>query len=98
MSDQERYIIDIASIRKRNLEINGSAAVNVIKNAIITNGIESVAFNNTSRIGLQNSFSNEIKSGKITSQEKSGRCWMFAGLNLFRRKTALSLNVDDFEF
>ena len=72
--------------------------MDVIKNAIIANGIENVAFNNNSRIGLQNNFSHEIKSGKITSQEKSGRCWMFAGLNLFRRKIMHSLNIDDFEF
>lgn len=70
----------------------------VMKNAIIANGIEKVAFNNSSRIGLQNNFSNEIKTGKITSQEKSGRCWMFAGLNLFRSRIAKQLNTDDFEF
>lgn len=98
MSNDDGYIIDIAAIRKHNTKIEESPAANVIKNAIIANGIETVAFNNTSRIGLQNSFSNEIKSGKITSQEKSGRCWMFAGLNLFRRKIAGSLNVEDFEF
>lgn len=98
MSKDKGYIIDITAIRKQNKEIDESPAANVIRNAIIANGIETVAFNNTSRIGLQNNFSNEIKSGKITSQEKSGRCWMFAGLNLFRRKTADALNVDDFEF
>jgi bleomycin hydrolase len=70
----------------------------VMRNAIIANGIEKVAFNNSSRIGLQNNFSNEIKTGKITSQEKSGRCWMFAGLNLFRSKITKKLNTDDFEF
>jgi bleomycin hydrolase len=70
----------------------------VMRNAVIANGIEKVAFNNSSRIGLQNNFSNEIKSGKITSQEKSGRCWMFAGLNLFRSKITKKLNTEDFEF
>lgn len=74
------------------------AVAEVMKNAIIANGIEKVAFNNSSRIGLQNNFSNEIKTGKITSQEKSGRCWMFAGLNLFRSSIAKRLNTDDFEF
>jgi bleomycin hydrolase len=74
------------------------AIAEVMKNAIIANGIEKVAFNNSSRIGLQNNFSNEIKTGKITSQEKSGRCWMFAGLNLFRSRITKQLNTDDFEF
>ncbi|MBN1952622.1 MAG: C1 family peptidase [Bacteroidales bacterium] len=70
----------------------------VMKQAIISNGIESVAFNSNARNKLQNNFSHEIKSGKITSQEKSGRCWMFAGLNLYRKKAAERLNMEDFEF
>lgn len=84
---------------KSNLKLQPEHAVaEVMKNAIIANGIEKVAFNNASRIGLQNNFSNEIKTGKITSQEKSGRCWMFAGLNLFRTRITKQLNTDDFEF
>jgi bleomycin hydrolase len=90
--------IDIASIRAHYRNEEPSPVVQVMKNAIIANGIETVAFNNTTRIGLQNNFSHEIKSGKITSQEKSGRCWMFAGLNIFRSKITKSLNIDDFEF
>jgi bleomycin hydrolase len=90
--------IDIQSL-KSILKLQPEHAVaEVMKNAIIANGIEKVAFNNSSRIGLQNNFSNEIKTGKITSQEKSGRCWMFAGLNLFRSRIARQLNTDDFEF
>jgi len=80
-----------------NQQPNHSVA-EVMRNAIIANGIEKVAFNNSSQIGLQNNFSHEIKTGKITSQEKSGRCWMFAGLNLFRSKITKKLNTDDFEF
>lgn len=98
MSDRDKHNINIDSIRKHSKKNEASPLADVMKNAIIANGIETVAFNNTSRIGLQNNFSHEIKSGKITSQEKSGRCWMFAGLNLFRRKITEKLNIEDFEF
>jgi bleomycin hydrolase len=90
--------LDIEIIRSKYLEKKESPLTDVMKNAIIANGIEVVAFNHSSRIRLQNNFSNEIKTGKITSQEKSGRCWMFAGLNLFRNSITKKLNVDDFEF
>ena len=90
--------IDIEAIRKSSKNDADNTSAEVVKNAIIANGIESVAFNNASRIGLQNTFSHEIKTGKITSQEKSGRCWMFAGLNLFRSVVVKKLNVEDFEF
>ena len=31
-------------------------------------------------------FSNEIKTLPVTNQKKSGRCWIFAGLNVLREK------------
>lgn len=90
--------IDFAGIRESVKQYSASPTAEVMKNAVIANGIESVAFNNNSRIALQNNFSNEIKTGRITSQEKSGRCWMFAGLNLFRNRVMKKLDLDDFEF
>jgi len=97
MSDNSGFI-DIEKIRGRYLNEGKSPLMDVMKSAIIANGIETVAFNHSSRLGLQNNFSNEIKAGKITSQEKSGRCWMFAGLNLFRTIAKNKLQVEDFEF
>lgn len=96
MEQYREFAIDIEHIRKNGEAL--SPLSEVMQNAIITNGIEKVAFNNSAKITLQNNFSHEIKSGKITSQEKSGRCWMFAGLNLFRGKTSEKLGMEDFEF
>jgi bleomycin hydrolase len=98
MSNSKDYAIDVQLIQNKLKNQPKHSVAEVMKNAIIANGIEKVAFNNTSRIGLQNNFSHEIKSGKVTSQEKSGRCWMFAGLNLFRSNVTKKLNTDDFEF
>jgi len=69
----------------------------VLKNAIIKNGIPSVSMNNDAVVRMQYTFSHEIKTGKITSQEKSGRCWLFAGLNVFRQKVAEEFKIKDFE-
>lgn len=89
--------IQIEQLKDRLERTPESPLADVMKNAIIANGIERVAFNNTSRIGLQNNFSVEIKTGKVTSQEKSGRCWVFAGLNLFRNRVTDKLDVSEFE-
>jgi len=83
---------------KQFMETDEGGADEIIKNAIIVNGIETVAFNNATKVLLHNNFSTEVKTGKITSQEKSGRCWMFAGLNIFRPAIVNKLNIDDFEF
>lgn len=81
--------------------IKHSAALNahqtVIKNAIIKNGINKVAYNNDAANALQHTFSHEVKSGSITNQQRSGRCWIFAGLNTLRKSVADQLNLDDFE-
>jgi len=69
----------------------------VLKNAIIKNGIPSVSINNDAVVRMQYTFSDEIKTGKVTSQEKSGRCWLFAGLNIFRQKVAEEFKIKDFE-
>jgi bleomycin hydrolase len=42
-------------------------------------------------------FSHLVKAGPATSQNQSGRCWMFAGLNLFRTAAAEKLNQEEFE-
>lgn len=38
------------------------------------------------------------KTTKATNQGRSGRCWMFAGLNTFRHLLIHGLNLDNFEF
>lgn len=69
----------------------------VLQNAIIKNGIQSVSRNNESTILNRYTFSEEIKTEKITNQQKSGRCWLFAGLNTFRQKISKELKIKDFE-
>jgi len=43
-------------------------------------------------------FTHVIKRWRVTNQAKSGRCWLFAGLNVVRLDTANELGVSDFEF
>ena len=46
----------------------------------------------------QRTFSHVIKTPEITNQKQSGRCWMFAGLNVLRVEAMKRLKVDQFEF
>lgn len=45
-----------------------------------------------------NVFSHKLEGWGVTNQKKSGRCWLFAMLNLLKRDTAKQLNVKEFEF
>jgi bleomycin hydrolase len=43
-------------------------------------------------------FSHRVKSAGITNQKKSGRCWMFAALNVLRPQVIRDHRMDGFEF
>lgn len=46
---------------------------------------------------LKGAFSVEVKTRGITAQQKSGRCWLFAALNILREKVAERCSLDQFE-
>lgn len=68
-----------------------------VKQSIQHNGLDRTSFNFEKKRDLQFIFSEEIKTQKVTSQERSGRCWIFAGLNLIRDQIAKDKNLKDFE-
>ena len=42
-------------------------------------------------------FNTEIKTMPVTNQKNSGRCWIFAGLNILRESIAKKINVKELE-
>ncbi|NQT65161.1 MAG: C1 family peptidase [FCB group bacterium] len=70
---------------------------NVTRNSILNVGLDEIALNHQSKTDMQHTFSLELTTGKITSQNKSGRCWLFAGLNTMRFKIMKDLNLKNFE-
>ncbi len=69
----------------------------IIQKAIVNSGIEAVTMNQQSEIDMQFTFSKEIKTGDITNQKSSGRCWMFAGMNVLRKQVMAKCNMKTFE-
>src|SRR6266545_5999438 len=67
------------------------------RNAVTKSSIQSVALNREVVAGANHTFSHMLKSNDATAQSRSGRCWLFAGLNLFRVEAMKRLNVDKFE-
>lgn len=86
---------DFIDYCSRRLESNPQAKL--VMNAVIKNGINAASINNQSLIDNQPVFSDEIDTGKVTNQKQSGRCWMFAGLNILRQRINEKLNISDFE-
>ena len=62
--------------------------------AVTKVGINDSAENFLAPVHTPNTFSVEITPDKIVSQNHSGRCWLFAAMNVMRSKVIRSLNLE----
>lgn len=69
----------------------------VARNAVVKSGIQAAAADAGLQSRMQHEYSLELETGKITNQQSSGRCWMFAALNTMRVQVMRKLNLDTFE-
>lgn len=76
----------------------GNPAYRIAQNAVTQITADDVAINRTVATTIDHSFSHWLDDWAVTDQKISGRCWMFAGLNLFRPGAMKKMNVKEFEF
>lgn len=85
-------------LKKFKEDFNKNKVNKIVKNAVEKNGIFNTAYNSDALKDLRPIFSIEVKdTGDVTNQKQSGRCWMFAGLNVLRKILIKNLKVDDIE-
>ncbi|PWG60128.1 aminopeptidase C [Bifidobacterium catulorum] len=77
---------------------NADRANIVAATAATSSGVLKAATDYRGLRALPREFSIELKQGSITSQRRSGRCWMFASLNVLRHDVMRRWGLDDFEF
>ncbi len=63
---------------------NNDASAKALRNAVARNSIDVLAVNAESQANFDTNFSHRVKSRGITDQKRSGRCWLFTGLNVLR--------------
>ena len=80
------------------LQAYSDSARTVARNAVSHAGVESVAFDRAKVVATPTVVSHKVDDWKVTSQKKSGRCWLFSSLNLLRSTTRTHLGLKDFEF
>lgn len=79
-------------------EFAARPANRLMQNAVTQTPVDDVALDRRILTGIDHSVSHHLDDWKATNQKQSGRCWMFAGLNLLRVGAARELGVKDFEF
>lgn len=75
----------------------GDPVLRVSTNAASKTPLADLAFCGSQAARLQYDFSVEIQTMPVTNQKSSGRCWMFAALNVLRERAAKKMNVETFE-
>lgn len=90
--------LDAAQLERLAKEFDADPGNRLLQNALTRTKVDEVALDHRVAVSLDRSVSHQLDDWAVTNQKKSGRCWMFAGLNLLRVGAAAELGVKDFEF
>ena len=90
--------LDSSTLTNFQEAFQAQPAHQLIQNVVTQHDVNEVALNRNLVTEATHTFSTVLDDWNVTNQARSGRCWMFAGLNLFRAETKDLLNVKQFEF
>ncbi len=79
-------------------EFSASPVYRLAQNAVTRVTVDDVAINREIVNATDHSLSVVLDDWKVTNQKSSGRCWLFAGLNLLRVDAMKKMGLKDFEF
>jgi bleomycin hydrolase len=86
---------DLEQLRK---DFTANPGYRLAQNAVTRVTVDDVAINREIINVIDHSQSTTLDDWKVTNQERSGRCWLFAGLNLLRVGVMRRTGLKDFEF
>ena len=85
-------------VKEMRKTFDADPSAKLAQNAVSNNELLEVALDRNLVQEIDFSFSIKLDKWKVTHQKRSGRCWLFATLNLFRPSTMKKMNVKNFEF
>ena len=89
--------ISLKSIEKMSKAFHADRANEVASRAAVSAGVMEAAKDYEALRKLPMNFSIDLKQGRITNQKASGRCWIFAALNIFRYEMIKKYDLDTIE-
>ena len=91
--------VSLYMIKSFNKDCNSDYSMKLSRNAAAHNEITDLAMDWDEFRKIDHTFSEQISGEmKITNQKSSGRCWGYAGLNLFRIYLGRKHGLRNFEF
>lgn len=76
--------IDQGMLERLRSSYNPTPSQRALRNAASMNSIDNLVQNADGKNNFDTHFSHKVESKGITDQKKSGRCWLFTGLNVLR--------------
>lgn len=87
--------INDALLRQFRAQVAADPAAAVLNGALAKTDLADLSFVPMQAALHDGPFAVEVKTRGITAQKQSGRCWLFAALNLLREKVAEKCNLDE---
>jgi bleomycin hydrolase len=90
---------ELQDLRNEVLKGKDAEKIRMVENSVSNASFDDVLFHNDVLEHRQHLFTHELEPvPEVTNQENSGRCWIFSGLNLFRRPMMVKYGLESFEF
>lgn len=87
-----KHELTLSEIEKFQQDYKRHQHLRVAERAVFNDGVQKVSYNPESVRQLNRTFSIEIPTDNVTDQKQSGRCWLFAALNVLRHQFAKKYN------
>lgn len=87
----DKVLGDLKTSYKQNLKHQ------VLKRVLVQTDLSEIFIKQEEAINTQFLFSHELKTLPVANQKATGRCWIFAGLNVLREIVAKKFNLKEFE-
>lgn len=90
--------LDPAAVAALGEEARADRTRGVVRNAIAATSVNTVALDRAVVTGMDHSVSHRVDGWAAANQKRSGRCWIFAGLNSLRGPVMAETGIEDLEF
>lgn len=90
--------LTVQELEKFSANFNKNPKNKVVARAAQRSGVLEASYNDRVQSELTHVFSTELDTDNVTNQKHSGRCWLFATLNVLRHEFGKKYKVKDFTF
>ncbi|MBR6459721.1 MAG: C1 family peptidase [Actinomycetaceae bacterium] len=93
-----RYTLSNDLLKEFTKDFSDDPTARIVQNAVTNTPISQVAMNREVVTSIDTSMTHRVDTWASTSQKRSGRCWIFAGLNALKPAVYKATGLKNFEF